>query len=261
MRLAASVFNTVDEAVMVTSPDNFIVTVNPAFTAITGYSPDEVIGKNPRMFSAGKHSSAFYQEMWEKLVADGSWQGEICNRRKNGGLYIEWLSINVVRDENGKTTHHVAVFSDISERKAAEEQLHRMAHYDVLTGLPNRTLFTDRLHQALRKAKRDQAHLALMFLDLDKFKPVNDTLGHNIGDLLLTEVAKRLLDCVRESDTAARIGGDEFVVLLSHIEAEQDAISVAEKILHALVQPFELAGHSLHIGKRGGRHLSRAWQR
>ncbi len=253
LRLAATVFKTVDEAVMVTSPDNRIIAVNPSFTRITGYSADEVIGRNPRMLSSGKHPPEFFREMLERLTATGCWQGEIWNRRKNGELFIEWLSINLVYDEEkGHPTHHVAVFSDISERKAAEERIQHMAHYDLLTNLPNRALLIDRLQQALAKARRDKAHMALMFLDLDKFKPVNDALGHHVGDLLLKEVAKRLQYCVRGSDTVSRMGGDEFVVLLPTVEETQDAMIVAEKILHSLNQTFELAGHDLHISSSIG---------
>ena len=253
LRLAATVFKTVDEAVIVTSPDNRIIAVNPSFTRITGYSADEAMGKNPHILSSGKHPPEFFKELWETLTATGCWQGEIWNRRKNGELYIEWLSINLVYDEEkGHPTHHVAVFSDISERKAAEERIQHMAHYDLLTNLPNRALLIDRLQQALAKAKREKAHMALMFIDLDKFKPVNDKLGHNVGDLLLKEVAKRLQYCVRGSDTVSRLGGDEFVVLLPTVEEKQDAMMVAEKILHSLNQTFELAGHDLHISSSIG---------
>lgn len=247
LRLAATVVKTVEEAVLVTDANNLIVSVNPAFTDITGYSPEDVIGKNPRILASGKHSKEYFKELWGTLLATGSWHGEIWDRRKSGESYVKWLSIKVVRDEDGHLTHHVGVFSDISERKAAEERMQHLAHYDVLTDLPNRALFSDRLQQEIALAKRNKTRMALMFLDLDKFKPVNDTLGHAVGDLMLKEVAKRLLSCVRGSDTVARMGGDEFVVLLPIIEAEQDAMLVADKILHALAQPFELAGQSAHI--------------
>ena len=246
-RLAAVVLNCMSEAVAVTDEQNLIVTVNAAFTEVTGYSPEEVLGKNPKLLSSGAQPLAFYKALWEKLSKTGSWQGEIWNRRKSGEVYAEWLSINLVRDEHGKLIHHVAVFSDISERKASEKRIHHLAHYDVLTDLPNRALFNDRFHQAISKAKRDKAHVALMFIDLDKFKPINDTLGHDVGDLLLREVAQRMQHCVRESDTVARIGGDEFVVLLPGIESTQTALRVAEKILRVLNQPFELAGHHLEM--------------
>ncbi len=252
MRLATTVFNSVDEAVMVTDPDRRIITVNPAFISITGYSAEEIMGKNPSLLSSGRHPPEFYQEMWITLNATGRWSGEIWNRRKSGQIYVEWQSINLVRDENGNITHYVSVFSDISERKTAAERLEHLAHFDMLTDLPNRRLFTDRLQQALATAKRDKGQLALMFLDLDRFKPINDTLGHDIGDLLLKEAAQRMQNCVRESDTVARIGGDKFVVLLPNIVAAQDALLVAEKIRCALNQPFELAGHSLGISSSIG---------
>ena len=247
LRLAATVFNTMDEAVMVTDPDNQIIKVNRAFTVITGYSPDEVIGKYQDLLSSGVHSPAFYKKQRETLTITGGWQGEVRNRRKSGEVYVGWLSIKQLRDQQGTLTHHVAVFSDISERKATEEHMRHSAHYDALTDLPNRTLFTDRLRQALTQAKRDKAQMAMMFIDLDQFKPVNDTHGHDVGDLLLKGVAECMLGCLRASDSAARIGGDEFVVLLPTIEDMQDAMMIARKILHALSQPFELAGHSLHI--------------
>ncbi len=247
MKLAEKVFFSVDAAVLVTDKHTNIIKVNPAFTAITGYSSEEAIGKTPRILSSGAQSPAFYKKMWSTLIATGSWHGEIFNRRKNGQFYTEWLSINEVHDNEGNLTHYVALFSDISKRKAAEEHMHKLAHYDHLTGLPNRTLLTDRLQQAITAAKRGKTHMALMFIDLDKFKPINDKHGHHIGDILLKEVARRLLDCLRESDSAARIGGDEFVVLLPIIEAVSDAVAVAEKIRHALNQPFMIDGHQLNI--------------
>ena len=247
LKLASTVVKAVEEAVLVTDADNLIIAVNPAFTSITGYTSEEVIGKNPSILSSGRHSQEFFKEMWETLLSTDSWRGEICDRRKNGQFYVKWLSIKVVRDEEGKLGNYVAVFSDISERKATEERMQHLAHYDVLTDMPNRVLFSDRLQQALVQARRDQTHLALMFLDLDKFKPINDQFGHAIGDLLLKEVAVRLQYCVRNSDTVSRIGGDEFIVLLPSIDAQQDAIHVAEKMHHALNQPFNLAGHRISI--------------
>jgi diguanylate cyclase (GGDEF)-like protein/PAS domain S-box-containing protein len=232
--LAATVFETVDHAVVITDTDNNIITVNPAFTSITGYTREEVVGKNPHVLSSGKHAPEFYRDMWSTLTAEGSWHGEVWNRRKPGDVYVEQLSIHMVRNEQGNPTHHVGTFSDISERKAAEEHVLHLAHYDLLTDLPNRALIYDRLRQTLINAKRNKARVGLMFLDLDEFKPINDTYGHATGDLLLKDVAKRLLHCMRESDTVARIGGDEFVVLLPVIEGEQDVMVVADKILYAL---------------------------
>ncbi|MBI5922242.1 MAG: diguanylate cyclase [Betaproteobacteria bacterium] len=248
LRLAATVFDTVDEAVVITDMENRIVSVNPAFTTITGYQPGEVIGKDPKLLGSGMHSAEFYRDMWQQLTSTGAWHGEISNRHKNGKLYVEWLSIKKVSNRLGVSTHYVAVFSDITERKAAEERMQHLAHFDLLTGLANRTLFTDRLQQAVAKARRDKNNLALMFIDLDEFKPVNDGLGHHIGDLLLKEVANRLQECLRrESDTVGRLGGDEFVVILPEIEAAKDALNVADKILHTLNQPFDIAGHDIHI--------------
>lgn len=252
LRLASTVFDSVDDAVAITDVDNRIITVNPAFTRITGYAADEVIGKNPKVLASGLQPPEFYKELWDALITTDGWNGEIWNRRKNGEVFVEWLSIKRVHDEDGNLTHHVAVFSDISERKATAERIQHLAHHDILTDLPNRILFTDRLQQAIANAKRESKHIAVLYLDLDKFKQINDTHGHDIGDLLLKEVAARLLDCVRDSDTVSRIGGDEFLVLLPTIEEEKDAILVAEKIRHTLNQAFELANYSLHISSSIG---------
>ncbi len=253
LRLASTVILTVDEAVMVCDLDEKIVSVNPAFTVITGFAESEVIGKTPRLLSSGVHGPEFYKAMWDQLGTEGSWNGELRNRRKNGKLYVEWLSIKLVRNDKDMPSHYVAVFSDISDRKADEERMQHLAHFDALTGLPNRALFSDRLHQAVAKARRDGTRMALMFLDLDKFKPVNDEHGHHIGDLLLKEVATRMLECVRrETDTVGRLGGDEFVVILSNIDKVQQATMVAEKIRHALNQRFELAGLELSISSCTG---------
>lgn len=252
MRLAETVFDAVDVAVLVTDANNRIVKVNPAFSVITGYAPEETIGHTTQMLSSGAHPPEFYHKMWATLKASGSWQGEISNRKKNGEFYTEWLDINEVRDSAGNVTNYVALFSDISERKAAEEHMHILAHYDSLTGLPNRTLLADRMQQAIAAAKREKSHMALLFIDLDKFKPINDALGHHIGDLMLKEVAKRILQCLRESDSAARIGGDEFIVLLPFIEVEADALAVAEKIRNTLNLSFEIEGRSLNISSSIG---------
>ena len=253
LRLASTVFHTMDEGVTVINAENLIVSVNPAFTVITGYPPSEAIGKNPKLLASGTHPAEFYKEMWDQLSTAGSWHGEIRNRNKSGKLYVEWLSIKKVSDDKGFATHYVAVFSDISARKASEERMHHLAHFDVLTGLPNRALFSDRLSQSVAKARRDKTRMALMFIDLDEFKPVNDLLGHHVGDLLLKDVANRLSACVRrESDTVGRMGGDEFVVMLPEIKTAQDAMAVAEKILHGLNQAFEIDGHSIHISSSIG---------
>ena len=259
LRLAAIVYSTVDEAVMVTGADNLIVAVNPSFSRITGYAADEVIGHNPSMLSGGINPPEFYQELWGSLERYGKWQGEIRNRRKSGEFFVEWLSINRVSDETaaketvggtaaiGAVTHHVGVFSDITNHRAEVDRIQRLAHYDLLTSLPNRVLFSDRVAQALARARRDGTELALMFLDLDLFKQINDTLGHAVGDLLLKEAAVRMQACLRASDTVARMGGDEFVLLLPEVDGAANAMAIAQKIRHALNQPFELAGHSLSV--------------
>lgn len=238
LRLASTVFNLADEAMVVTDPQNNILSVNPAFTSITGYVPEEVIGRNPRILSAKTHPAEFYQEMWSRLIETGSWSGEVLNRKKSGEVYVEWLSIKRVLDGKGDLTHHVAVFSDITARKAAEGRMRHLALHDALTDLPNRALLAERLEQAIVRARRDRSHLGLMYFDLDKFKPINDSFGHEVGDWLLKAVAGRVVDCVRESDTVARLGGDEFVVMLPTMESDRDAVMVAEKIRDALGKPF-----------------------
>ncbi len=247
LHLAATVFETMGEAVVVTDADNRIVSVNPAFTAITGYAPEEVIGQNPSMLSDGVERPELFAGMWQSLKTRGKWSGENVNRRKTGELYVAWLSVNVVRNARGDITNYVSAFSDISERKATEQRIQHLAHFDPLTDLPNRALFNDRLQQAIATCRRNRSRLAVLFVDLDKFKPVNDNLGHGIGDLLLKEVAYRMMDNIRESDTAARVGGDEFVILLSGLETESDAKMVAEKILSAIREPYLLDGHTIQI--------------
>lgn len=246
LRLATTVLNNMNEGVLVTDADNRIIKINSSFTAITGYAPEDVVGRNPNMFSSGIHPKEFYTNLWDTLINTGSWKGEICNRRKNGELYFEWLSISRVFDEKGNLSHYVGVSSDISERKAAEEQVYYLAHYDSLTELPNRNLLTDRLKQCLLGAKRENTRLALMFLDIDNFKQVNDTLGHQIGDCLLKEVASRLRNAIRATDTVSRIGGDEFIVLIPNIEKISDVFNIAEKVLKSITQPIALSENTLN---------------
>lgn len=246
-RLLAKVFESGSEAFMITDANNNFLAVNDAFTHITGYTKQEVIGKNPETLAAGTNSMEFYAHLWRDVFATGHWHGEMMDRRKSGEIYPRWMSVNAITDEQGNATHYIGSFIDISERRSVEKRMHHMAHHDVLTGLPNRTLFNDRLLQALISAKRNNARIALMFIDFDAFKPINDTLGHATGDLLLKEAAVRMQHCVRESDTIARIGGDEFIVLLQPIETETDAMTVAEKLCNTLKQPFELDNQGLSI--------------
>lgn len=247
MQLASTVFDASSDAIMITDTRNLIIAVNAAFCEITGYREEEAIGRNPTILSSGKHDEDFYRDMWQQLAETGRWSGEIWNRRKSGEIYVEWLTLNTVKNHRGETSHYVAIFADITEHKQAEEHVRHLAHYDALTDLPNRTLFSDRLGQALIQAQRNHGRAAVMFLDLDRFKVINDTLGHSIGDLLLQAVAARLTGCVREGDTVSRLGGDEFVILLPELRDAEDAYVVAQKLLAAAALPFELRGHELHI--------------
>ena len=250
LRIAATAFETQD-GIIVTDADSNILRVNPAFTDITGYTAADVMGKNPRILKSGRHDSGFYAAMWDSINAHGSWSGEIWNRRKNGEIYPERLTISALRDPDGKLTNYVASIADITLRKAAEEEIRSLAFYDPLTGLPNRRLMLDRLQQALASCLRSQKQGALLFIDLDNFKSLNDTLGHDKGDLLLQQVARRLELCVRKGDTVARLGGDEFVVMLEDLsnhpmEGASQTESVGEKILEMLNKPYQLMLHEYH---------------
>ncbi len=237
LRIAAIAFES-QEGMLITDADGTILRVNRAFTATTGYTAEETVGRTPRMLKSGRHDAAFYAAMWEDLTSAGTWQGEIWDRRKNGEVYPSWLTISAVRGQNGEVTHFVATHLDISQRKAAEDQLHKLAFYDPLTKLPNRRLLLDRLAHALAGSVRSRQQGAIMIIDLDNFKALNDTQGHDMGDRLLAEVTKRLQSSVRQGDTVARLGGDEFVVMLEDLEADglvaAQVEGVAEKILVAL---------------------------
>jgi len=239
-RLAAAVFMTSSEGMMVTDANQNIIQVNPAFTKVTGYTPEDVLGGKPKLLSSGQHDINFYNSLWEDLQDHGHWQGEIWNRRKNGEVYVQRVSISSVRDKNNDIVNYFAVFSDITlEKRLAEEVKYRATH-DALTGLPNRTLLTDRLRVAIAQAEKDQKGLAILFIDLDGFKPVNDTHGHFVGDLLLQGVSKRLVNGVREDDTIARLGGDEFVAIAYTDGSRQEAERIGERLLSSLKQPFSL---------------------
>ncbi|MCM2341464.1 diguanylate cyclase [Rhodoferax sp.] len=252
LRVAAATFES-HESMLVTNAQVEILRVNPAFTALFGYTSEQALGRSMQLIKSGRHDADFYKAMWAELVAHHRWQGEVWNVRKEGVEFPCWLSITAVRDDAGVVTHYVATHTDITLRKEAEDEVKRLAFFDPLTNLPNRRLLADRLHQALVNAKRSQGHAALIFLDLDKFKPVNDRHGHAAGDQLLQAVAHRLRTCVRESDTVARVGGDEFVVLLPHITLAQDALQVAEKMHARLRAPFHLpTGQSVLISSSAG---------
>lgn len=246
MQLLGSAFKYSGEAIVITDSANNIITVNPAFCKLTGYTQEEAVGKNPRFLSAGRNTRQDYEAMWQSIIEKGYWQGEIWDRRKDGAVYPKWISISVIRDESGKIVYHIAHFTDISAERAAEAQLQYIAHHDSLTGLANRLSLTGRLDQALAAARRDGSRVALLFIDLDRFKVINDTLGHHVGDMLLIEVAKRLSESVRDSDVVARLGGDEFVVMLTGIAHSTVAASVAEKIVEAIGYRCTVADHDLY---------------
>jgi len=249
LRLAAAAFETRD-GIMITSASGVIERVNRAFTRITGYAREEAVGQPVRLLQSGRHDAAFYAELWDSLQRNGVWEGEVWNRRKSGEVYPQWLAITAVPDDASQVLRYIATMRDISERKSREAVIEQFAFYDALTGLPNRRLMKDRLHQALAVSARTGRAGALMFIDLDRFKTINDTLGHDVGDRLLQQVAQRLSRCVRQGDTVARLGGDEFVVVLTADlsdvaeTAVAQATAVAAKILAALRRPHEIGGRS-----------------
>jgi diguanylate cyclase (GGDEF)-like protein/PAS domain S-box-containing protein len=247
LRLAALVYQNSNEAITVTDTDNHIIAINPAFSEMTGYSAEEVIGRTPKILSSGGQDSEFFREMWRSLNTTGIWQGEIWNRRKNGEKYVEWLTINTIYAEDGSVHRRVALFSDITKRKEADTLIWTQANYDLLTRLPNRRLFIDRLEQEIKKAQRDNAGIALLFIALDKFKEVNDALGHQKGDELLVQVAERIQCCVRASDTVARLGGDEFTVILRELSNSDDIAPVAQGLITRLGDYFQLGKDKAYI--------------
>jgi diguanylate cyclase (GGDEF)-like protein/PAS domain S-box-containing protein len=249
LKLGSSVIQHASEGIIVGDAQGNITMINPAFTQLTGYSETEVLGANPRLLQSGRHNKEFYAGMWASILQTGYWQGEIWNRRKNGEIYPEWLSLSAIRGADGHITNFVAMFSDISKLKEAAEDLERLAFYDPLTALPNRMLFRERLERSFKVAKRSKMwRTGLLYLDLDRFKQVNDTYGHTTGDVLLQEAASRLSRLVREVDTVARLGGDEFAIVLHEINDTAIAATIAEKIIAALNLPFHIAGHTCHIG-------------
>ncbi len=252
LRLYANVFTNANEGMTITDAASRIVAVNPAFCNITGYTEAEVLGQTPAILNSGRHGKAFYEGMWRELREKGAWQGEIWNRRKSGGIFPEWLSIVGINDERGVLTNYIGVFTDVSERKQSEARIHHLAHHDALTGLPNRLLLDDRINQAILQAKRSKRPVAVVFIDLDRFKNINDTLGHEVGDNLLIQASQRGLAVLRESDTMARQGGDEFVVVLPELDHRQDAMHVVRKLLGVLCHPYLLAGHELTVSASAG---------
>ncbi|MBU2683302.1 MAG: EAL domain-containing protein [Gammaproteobacteria bacterium] len=240
LRLASKVIEASHDAVMITDASGIIQSVNPSFCKLTGYSAEEAIGQTPNLLSSGKHDGTFYQQMWQRLQQQGYWQGEIWNKRKNGELYPEWLSISAVRGDCGTINQYAAIFSDITERKKREQKIHELAYFDELTGLANRRLYQDRLEQALANAKRHNHQLAVLFLDLDLFKRINDTLGHQAGDEALRQVARRLQKASRAGESVARLGGDEFTVLVPECNGIAEIEKLAQRIVAQFERPFQI---------------------
>jgi diguanylate cyclase (GGDEF)-like protein/PAS domain S-box-containing protein len=247
LRQSATVFENTTEGVFITDAAGNILDVNRAFVEITGFEPREVIGNNPRMWKSGHHDEDFYRALWSSVRMQGQWRGEIWNRRKTGRVFPEWLTISAVYDSAGRLTNYVAVFSDISSIKSSQERLEHLAHHDPLTDLPNRLLLHARLEHGIRHASRTQTLFGVVFIDLDRFKRINDSFGHTSGDKLLRAVGERLVLCVRLEDTVARIGGDEFAILVEGLRSEHDACVVADKLLHAFGQPFEIEDREVHV--------------
>jgi len=247
LHLAEKIIESSPQGIMITDMAGVIESVNPAFARVTGFELDEVVGKSPSILSSGRHDGTFYKEMWEKIERDGYWQGEIWNRRKNGEVYPELLTITSIHEEDGELTHYASLFSDISDLKESEEQIKHLAYFDPLTGLPNRRLVNDRLSMAIAHARRSGASLAVLFIDLDRFKRINDSLGHRVGDQVLREVAACLGENIREDDTVARMAGDEFVVVLTDAARPEDAVHTARRIIDSLIEPMVIEGNELVI--------------
>jgi diguanylate cyclase (GGDEF)-like protein/PAS domain S-box-containing protein len=248
LKLASRALETTDAGVLITDSTSRIISVNPAFTRITGYSEAEVIGKTPRMLSSGEHDAALYQNMWQQLIANGSWSGELIDRKKNGQSFVESIAISAMHDKSGKATHYVGVFSDITALKESQSQLEQLAKFDTLTQLPNRLSLQASLQRALLRAKRDEHYVAVILFDLDHFKAVNDTLGHPAGDALLKIVSQRALSQLRDEDTLARLGGDEFVAVLEGIDTPERISGVVERIIEEINLPICLEGSEVFVG-------------
>ena len=252
LRLAAKAFETTLEGILVANADGIIESVNPAFGSITGYAAEEVVGKNPSILASGRHDQAFYEAMYHSLEHTGHWQGEICNRRKGGELYFEWMAINAVKDDQGRLTNYVAVFSDFTARKAAEDQVRFLSQHDPLTGLANRTLLLQQLQRAIAHARRNESKLAVIFIDLDEFKEINDRHGHAVGDQVLKVVAQRLTESARAEDTIARLGGDEFVLLIEELADAEPVSAIVGKLVASLAEPIPVDGLALRTSASTG---------
>lgn len=252
IRLSASVFEATMEGIMVTDTSATIISVNPAFTELTGYTSKEVIGQNARILKSGRHDTAFFSAMFQELLANNFWAGEVWSKRKDGSIFLERLSISAICNDAGEVTRYVGVCADITEKWDKEQLLRDMALHDSLTSLPNRSLLMERLGQLIAISSRESRHIALMFLDLDGFKLVNDTLGHEIGDHVLKTVSSRLLALLRNSDTVARLGGDEFVILLDNPESRESVAMVASRVIAEVNGPMSFDGKTVHVGASVG---------
>ena len=246
LRLYGLMFENASESIVITDEQNRIIAVNPAFEKMTGYRAEDVIGLDPKVLKSGEHDRAFYERMWHSLKTKGEWQGEIHNRQRDGALYIAWLSIRTIHDAKGRVVNYLALQTDITEISDIHQQLEQMAHYDSLTGLPNRLFFKDRIEHAIATHRRQRKRFALLYLDLDNFKNINDTLGHTIGDILLQQVASRLQSILRNSDTVSRQGGDEFLILIEYLDSDDTLERVLKKIITAMERPFAIDKHTIH---------------
>ena len=236
-----------NDGVMLSDPTGMVQAANPPFCQMTGYNEDEVVGQAVKLFSSDRHPTEFYQAFWDALLYNGSWTGEFFNRRKNGQIYAEWKCIKAIKNSANETISYLSTCIDVSHRDSENEQLLQFAYHDTLTGLPNRRLLEDRMTQAIGAAKRDQKGLSVLFIDLDRFKPINDELGHDIGDLVLQEIGARLKASVRQGDTVARVGGDEFVIILRNVIDPNMAETVANTLLSKLNEPIQALGHRLTV--------------
>jgi diguanylate cyclase (GGDEF)-like protein/PAS domain S-box-containing protein len=252
LELLRAAYEAGSDAVLIADAAGRITSVNPAFTRITGYDADEVVGRNPRMLASGRHDRAFYTRMWRRLAEEGTWAGEIWNRRRSGEIYPEWLRITAIGDGDGPTRRFVAVFSDLSAKKRSEAELERIFHHDALTGLPNRLLLRARLEHALQRRRRAGTSVALVLLDLGRFHSINDAYGHAIGDEVLRRTARRLQACLRESDTVARVGGDEFAVVVDGLAATDDVMLIVDKLLDAAATPDRIGEHAVDLDAGAG---------
>ena len=248
LELAAHVFEQSQQSIVIADRNGTILRVNRYFTELTGYLPEEAIGNTPRVLKSQRHDKEFYDELWRSLLEEGSWRGEIWNRKKNGDGFAALLSISSVKDAGGAIIYFIGVIEDITEQKLSSERIYHLAHFDVLTNLPNRRLFNDRLVLSMKQAERYGSRFAVLFLDLDNFKRINDSFGHHVGDLLLQAVAQRILDSLRKVDAVARFGGDEFAVMLDDVSDPSDIARVARKIIKAVSAPVDLEGVEVQMG-------------